>query len=135
MEKRQHKDFLKFPPTLSCENARCSPVNRGSTRARRWVAGSPRGSPASARTLRRCWNNLKCDASERRFQPRKNFYLNYRQFRYAPPRVFTSSLLVRKLLNNIGLKGRQISVMLGTSKLLRAGPAAGGEFWKHFPCP
>jgi len=75
MEKRQHKDFLKFPPMLSCEKAHYSPVSRGSTRARRWVASSPRASPAAARTLRRCWNNPKCGASERRFPAAKGSLL------------------------------------------------------------
>jgi len=37
-------------------------------------------------------------------------------------RIFTTSLLGRKRLKNICLKGRQISVMLGAPKRLGAGP-------------
>jgi hypothetical protein len=68
MEKRQHKDFVKFPPILSSQNVRCSHVNSGSTAAGRCVAGSAGVSQSGHNLwLRRCWNNRKCGASERRF--------------------------------------------------------------------
>jgi len=59
----------------------------------------------------------------------KNFYENYRQFRY-PPRMFTSSILGRKLLKNIGLKGHKISVIFGAPKRFVAGTDCRGSVLK-----
>ena len=35
MEKRQNRDFLKFPPTFSCENVRCRHVSSWPMRCRK----------------------------------------------------------------------------------------------------
>jgi len=69
--------------------------------------------------LRRHCNNRKYVAIKLRFiQTRQNFSENYPRFRHAPSKIFAISVLCRKILKNIGLKGRKIISLHGRHKFL-----------------